>query len=157
MAIGHKLVFCTCVFKFSLSTFSNYTQLSTIIMVYWELSGKPHLVQPQCDLRVSGNKLWVGDGILELPGQQNWKPCGMAGKGGLLTGKESRQQQYMACLLPELSTWRDDSQNQDLRGTSNFRAERGSKGYPKSYHNAFNPCKWVQERWMGRWLNRRGL
>lgn len=67
-------------------------------MVYWELPGKPHLVQPQCDLRVSGNKVWVGDGILELPGQQNWKPCGMAGKGGLLTGKESRQQQYMTCL-----------------------------------------------------------
>lgn len=39
-------------------------------MDYWELSGKPLLVRPQCDLRVSGNKVWSADRILQLPGQQ---------------------------------------------------------------------------------------
>lgn len=33
-----------------------------------------------------------------------------------------------------------------LRGTSSFRAEIGSKGSPKSYHNVFIPCNWMQER-----------
>lgn len=70
MVVGHKWLSENVYLNSSLSTFSNYTQLSTVIMGYSELLGKPLLVQVQCDLWVSGNKVWLGDGILELPGQQ---------------------------------------------------------------------------------------
>lgn len=50
-------------------------------MGYSELSGKPLLVQSQCGLWVSGNKMWFGDGILELPGQQKLEAL-WGGRGG---------------------------------------------------------------------------
>lgn len=58
MSVGHNWL--SVYLNSSLSTFSNYTQLSTVIMGYSELSGKPLLVQPQHDLQVTGIKVWFG-------------------------------------------------------------------------------------------------
>lgn len=69
MAVGHNWLSVRVYLNSSLSIFSNYTQLSTVIMGCSKLSGKSLLVQPQRDLQVSGNKVWFGDRILELPGQ----------------------------------------------------------------------------------------
>lgn len=114
----------------SLSTFSSYTQLSTVITGYSQLSEKPLLIQPQYDLQVSGTKVWLGDGIVELPGQQKLEAL-WDGRGRRSADSWQRehaapiQQQPVFCqkYSPDMMFPRI----RNLRGTSNFRPERGFK------------------------------
>lgn len=70
-------------------------------MGYSELSGKSLLIQPQCDLQLSGNKVY---GVLELPGQQKldtlWDGRGREGCW-LLAERACSTNAAAACLLPE--------------------------------------------------------
>lgn len=152
MAVGHKWLSVNVYLNSSLSAFSNYTQLSTVIVGYSELSGKPLLVQPQCDLQVSGNKVWFGEGILELPGQQKLEAL-WDGRGR--RAAHSWEREHAAGTWPvfcqECQPDMVLPRTEDLRGKSNFRAERGSKGSPNITMYLFPASECRKGKWEDDW------
>lgn len=124
-------------------------------MGYSELSGKPLLVQPQHDLQVTGNKVWFGDGILELPGQQQLEAL-WDGRG--MRAADSWERVHAAAMKKTWPVFCQEKYQPDImlprirnvRGTSNSRAEGGSRGSPNimaylSLASEYRKGKWEDD------------
>lgn len=128
-AVAHNLLSLHECLNSPLTILSNFTQLFT--GTYSDKSGKLLPVQPQRDLQVSWSKVWFGEWAPELPGRQKLEaPWHGRGRDGcwLLGDSTSSsgtwllfcQEKYQpGMMLPRI---------RNIRVTSNFRAERGSRG-----------------------------
>lgn len=150
-AVAHNLFSLHKYLNSSFPILSNFTQLSSVTMFHSHVSGSSFQTSPNMLCQCHGAKYGLETELWSFQASRSWKPCRMAGgrEGCRFLGESTSATWPLFChkkyqpgmMLPRIG---------NVRGTSNFRAARGSKGPSNitiylTHGNEYGKGKWEDD------------